>query len=267
MRLEAGPLDLIWGDLGPKFLGKLCEGHLYCKKWLPCAPPFFAYSWKPEGWTWLHPGRHGYHSVFFIRFNSVSESFDSDSTRESQWLLRIDSNQLMTRNGFLEFKSNQVMTQMTFQNFDSNRLTTQKTFQFFTQINLRLKRPSRILIHIHSRLKKLSGILIWNQLMIQLYYYDTAYVPLDMTWHDLFWACPIWFSFVWPFGGFRPKCIPEKLIQINSWLKQYLGELNRFSSWLKWLSRELTQSQLMTHADPKLYWFRSTYDSNGFPEN
>ena len=142
-----------------------------------------------------------------------------------------------------------------------------KLSRVLIQINLRLKRLSRILIHIHSRLKKLSGILIRNQLMIQLYHYDTAYVPLDMTWHDLFWACPIRFSFVWPFWGFRPKCLPEKLIRINSWLKQYLGELNRFSSWLKWLSRELTQSQLMTHADPKLYWFRSTYDANGFPEN
>ena len=41
------------------------------------------------------------------------------------WLSRIDSNQLMTRNGFLEFDSNLLMTQIAFQNFDSSRLATQ----------------------------------------------------------------------------------------------------------------------------------------------
>ena len=54
--------------------------------------------------------RHGYDSFFSIRFNSVSESFDSDSTHDSQWLSKNDSNQLTTKNGFLEFDSNQLMT-------------------------------------------------------------------------------------------------------------------------------------------------------------
>ena len=109
-----------------------------------------------------------------------------------------------------------------------------KLSRFFIQINLRLKRFSRILIHIHSRLPKLSGILIWNQLMIQLYHYDTAYVPLDMTWHDLFWACPIWFSFVWPFGGFRVST------------QMYSREINSNQLMTQAVSRRVESLQLMT---------------------
>ena len=56
------------------------------------------------------PPRHGYDSIFPIRLNSVSESFDSDSTHDTQWLSNIDSNQLTTQNSFLEFDSNRLMT-------------------------------------------------------------------------------------------------------------------------------------------------------------
>ena len=66
---------------------------------------------------------------FSIRVNSVSESFDFDSTHDSQWLSRIDSNQLATQNCFLEFDSDRLMTQMAFQNFGSNQLITQTAFQ------------------------------------------------------------------------------------------------------------------------------------------
>ena len=78
-----------------------------------------------------HLARHGYDSFFSITFNLVSESFGSDSTHDLQWLSRIDTKQLTTRNGFLELDSNRHVTQMAFQNFDSNRLTTQKAFQRF----------------------------------------------------------------------------------------------------------------------------------------
>ena len=54
---------------------------------------------------------------FFIRFNSVSERFDS--------------NQLMTHNGFTRIDSDQLTTQNWFLNFDSNRLTSQKAFRIF----------------------------------------------------------------------------------------------------------------------------------------
>ena len=109
----------------------------------------------------MTPSRSWVRFSFFIRFNSVSESFDSDSTRDSQWLLRIDSNQLMTRNGFLEFESNQVMTQMAFQNFDSNRLTTQKAFQSFDSNQLATEKAFQNFdSHSLTTQKKLSGILI-----------------------------------------------------------------------------------------------------------
>ena len=89
--------------------------------------------------------------IFSIRFNSVSESFDSDSTHDSQWLSKIDSNQLTTQNGFLEFDSNRLMTQMAFQNFDSNQLMTQKAFQQFDSNQLMTQKVFfRILIQIDS---------------------------------------------------------------------------------------------------------------------
>ena len=63
-------------------------------------------------------GRHGPHmgtTQFFMRFNSVSENFDSDSTHDSPLPSKIDSHQLMTQNCFLEFDSDRLMTQMAFQ--------------------------------------------------------------------------------------------------------------------------------------------------------
>ena len=40
---------------------------------------------------------------FFIRFNSVSESFDLNQLITHNGFARIDSNQLKTENGFLKF--------------------------------------------------------------------------------------------------------------------------------------------------------------------
>ena len=48
--------------------------------------------------------------IFSIRLNSALESFDSDSTHDSQRLSKINSNQLTTQNGFLEYDSNRFMT-------------------------------------------------------------------------------------------------------------------------------------------------------------
>ena len=87
---------------------------------------------------------------FSNRFNSLSESFDSDSTRDSQWLSRVDSNQLMPRNGFPEFDSNRLMTQMAFQTFDLMQPMDQKLCRIWIQIKLRLKRLFRILVQIDS---------------------------------------------------------------------------------------------------------------------
>ena len=86
--------------------------------------------------------------------------------------------------------------------------------------------------------------------MTQLYRYDWAYIPLDLTWYDLFGL--LLFDLTWcDLLGFRLKYLPEKLIQISSWLNHYLGMLNQFSWWLKRLSRELTQNQLTTQTDPQ----------------
>ena len=134
------------------------------------------------------------------------------STHDSNGFQNFDSNRRTTHKVFQSFDSNQLTTQKAVPNFDSDRLTTQTTFWNFDS----------------------------NQLMTQSYHYDWVSVPLDLTSYDLFWASSIGFDLVWPFLGFRLECLPEKWIRINSWLKQYLGKLNQFNSWLKRLSRELT---------------------------
>ena len=80
--------------------------------------------------------------IFSIQLNLASESFDSDSTHDSQWLSGIDSNQLTTLNGFLEFDSNRLTPQISFQNCDSDQLMTQKTFQNFDSNQLMTQKAS-----------------------------------------------------------------------------------------------------------------------------
>ena len=63
-----------------------------------------------------------YDSLFFIRLNPVSESFDSTL--------------LMTRNGFTKIDSNQLKTQPTFQSLDSNQLVTQLCYSFLVLYDL-----------------------------------------------------------------------------------------------------------------------------------
>ena len=101
--------------------------------------------------------------------------------------------------------------------------------------------------------------------------------------------------------GSRLKRLPEILIQINSWLKHFLGELSRFISWLKHLpwnrlaiqagspgidsnqlmTRELPwesnqidstknlslfgSNQLMTQAKNMRFWVDSWFDSESYP--
>ena len=54
------------------------------------------------------------------------------------------------------------------------------------------------------------------------------------------------------------------MLWINSWLKQYLGRLNRFNSWLKRLSRNGLRINSWLKWIPG-YWFRSTHNSKFFP--
>ena len=136
--------------------------------------------------------------IFPIQCNSVSESFESDSTRDPQWLSRIDSNQLTTQKGLLEFDSNRLMVQMAFQNFDSNRLkrlssfdsyqlTTQKVLQNFDSNPLTTHKLCGILIRINSWLNytiMIGPLSHWIRLLMTF----SGLVPLDLTWRDLFWA-------------------------------------------------------------------------------
>ena len=69
----------------------------------------FAHLYNALAQTWVH--------LFLIRFNSVSDSFESTQIMTHNCLTRLDSNPLTTQNEFLKF--------------DSNRLTTSKNFDDF----------------------------------------------------------------------------------------------------------------------------------------
>ena len=172
-----------------------------------------------QTWNWV---RHT-----FLRCYSVSESFYSS--------------RLMTHNGFTRIDSNQLTNQSRFLKFDSNRLMTQKASRFFIQINSRLNKLFRILIRINSWLNDvIHSLFVWPLWAFNL----TA----DLVW--TYWGFPLKFWLRMTFLAIRLKWLPDKLIWIISWLKQYLGDLNRFNSWLKWIQR---------------HWFKSTHDSKCFP--
>ena len=131
--------------------------------------------------------------------------------------------------------------------------------------------------------------------MTELYHYDGAFVPLDLTSYDLFWACSIGFDSVWHFLVFLSNVFPRTLFESThdsssiseSWIKPTHGSrgfqgnwlrinsrlqrtpqvLIDIDSWLKRLSRGLTQNQLTTQADPHVLiqidpWLkRNTFDS------
>ena len=157
-----------------------------------------------------------YDSIFYSIQLSLRK-FWFDSTQDSQWLYKTwfistHDSKRMSEIWFISTHNSE-----SFQNFDWNQLTTEKAFQNFDS----------------------------NQLMSQWCYS----FPVSV---DLFWAFNFIVDFVWPFWGFWLKYLPDKLIWISSWLKQYLGDLNRFNSWLKRLFQELTHNQLMTQIDSQV---------------
>ena len=91
---------------------------------------------------------------------------------------------------------------------------------------------------------------------------STAYLLLDFTSCDLFWGFrPMCLELVWPFLGFRIKCLPKIWFESTHDSSNISESLNRFDSWLKRLSRELTQNQLTTQKDPQVLiqidlWFK-----------
>ena len=102
------------------------------------------------------------------------------------------------------------------------------------QINLRLKKLFKILIRIHLWLNcAVNSQFRMTFLGIQLNCW------LGMTVFGLSTQVPTSYDLFWAFT----QVPANKLIRISSWLKQCLGDLNRFSSWLKWIPR---------------CWFRST---------
>ena len=154
----------------------------------------------------------------------------------------IDSYQLTTHNGFLKF--------------DSNRLMTQKASRILIQINSWLKKSFRILHRINS----------WHSDAIHSQFHVTFFRPSAqlLTWWP-FCAFHSKVDFVWPFLGFSTQ---SAFLKIDSnhfmTLKQYLGDLNRFNSWLKRLSRNWLRINSWLEWIPR-YWFRSTHDSKFFP--
>ena len=85
---------------------------------------------------WCLFSRH----VFFIRFNSVSESFDSAQPMSHNGFTRLDSGQVMTQKSFLKIDSNRLTTQKSFQNLDSNQLDSMMllipSFVFFAFLRM-----------------------------------------------------------------------------------------------------------------------------------
>ena len=90
------------------------------------------------------PARHGYDSIFFYSIQPSLRKSWFNSTNDSQWFYKNDSNQITTQSRFLKF--------------DSNRLTTKKASRIFWFRSARDSEKSRILIQIDSWLKKT----IWN---------------------------------------------------------------------------------------------------------
>ena len=83
-------------------------------------------SFHLMGWTGADMGTT---HLFSIRFNTVSESFDSDTTHDSPWLSKNWFKSTHDSNGFPEFRLKSTSDSNTFQKVDSDQLTTKKNFQ------------------------------------------------------------------------------------------------------------------------------------------
>ena len=108
----------------------------------------------------------------------------------------------------------------------------------------------------------------------------SGHLTLVLTWHDLFGAFHLCFVCIHVsmyvststcvltlydlFGGFWLKCLPNKLIWISSWIKQYLRYLDQFNSWLKHLPWNWLRIKSLLKRIPR-HWFRLTHNSKCFP--
>ena len=117
------------------------------------------------------------------------------------------------------------------------------------QINSRLKKPPEFLFKsTHDSKKNFSECwfesthdngAIHSQLRMSFLGYST----LLLTWYGFFGLSIPGLTSYDPFWAFDSNAFPDKLIWIISWLKQYLGDLNRFNSWLK--RKKMILSQLI----------------------
>ena len=157
--------------------------------------------------------RHGRHDSFFIRINSLSESFDSN---QPVWLK-------MALQEMIQISSRHKMTFWNLFQLDS----WLKRFQnVLIQINSRLKKLSRFLIRINSWLK--NHLEYWfdssHDSMIRINcWFRWPFLGLSLDVVDLFGfslnfadLVGAFTKFRWPFLGIRTSA----LIRISSWLKQ-----------------------------------------------
>ena len=167
--------------------------------------------------------------IFFIRFNSVSESFDSIQLMTHNGFTRINSNQLTTQNGLPKFDGLiQIDSRLkmlpefwfkcthdrtAFQNFDSDQLMTQKTQECWFG-------PT-------------------HDSMI-LFIFSLLLTPCNLFWTfnptvDLFGGFPL----VWPFCV---KASHDPFV-LNCWLRMTVFRLS-----IQVPSREIDLNQLMVQA-------------------
>ena len=201
-------------------------------------PASQASDWHQQTWVW-------YDSLFYSIQLSLRK-FWFDTTHDSQWRYR---------NWFKSTEYSKCISEIFFKSTHDSK----KTFRILNWIN------SWHNDAIHSQFHMTffgHSTFFWKP-------FPFLGIQLNCWLGDLFWwpILETWYSsvnFVWPFKGFRLKCIPDKLIRISSWLKQYLGNLNRFNSLLKRLSRNWLWINSWVEWIPK-YWFRSTRDWKCFP--
>ena len=161
----------------------------------------------------------------FRKLNKSTTHFLFDSTPSQKGLIRINSWLTMALQDLIQINSRlkwiyEVWFQSTHdskssQIFYSNQLTTQENFS------------ESWVESTHDSIMLFIPSFVWHFLGIEPYWW--------LGW--LFWAFHSSVNFVWPFWAFDSSAFPDKLIRISSWLKQYLGDLNRFNWWLKHLSR------------------------------
>ena len=177
----------------------------------------------------------------------------------------MDSNQVMTQNGFLKF--------------DSSRLTTQKLQNILIKINSESWLKKALQNFDSNRLMTQNPI--WNidsnQVMTQWFESTVDFVDLFLVFTQFRWPFRALTKFRSLFLGFHYILLTffgwfdsSATIRISLWLKRYLEDLNRFNSWLKRLSKNWLRinswlkwiPQVLIQIDSWLKVFPHFFDSN-----